>query len=89
MEMNRRQFTKMVGASAATPALARARPPSSSDPCWKLTYGLTTSRITNLWGQSKVVRLGVDHRIIYREAAGSNFSHQVQLTSLEGRLYAS
>ena len=84
--MNRRQFTKLIGVAAVSiPALALARPPSSTT-CWKLTYGLKTSPITNLWGQSKVVRLDTDHRIIYRGVVGANFSHQAQLTSLDGRL---
>ena len=88
MEMNRRQFASLIGfAAATTPALALARPPST--PCWKLTYGLKTSPITNLWGQSRVVRLDTDHRIIYRGDVRANFSHQAQLTSPDGRLYAS
>ena len=69
------------------PLLARALNPTAT-PCWKASHGLKRSPITNSWGKSQVIRLDPDHHTIFRGVVGANFSHQPQLTSLDGILYA-
>ena len=47
------------------------------------------SPITNLWGTVRPVRLDAEHLTVFRGHKGRAYSHQAQLTSLDGRLYLS
>ncbi|MCG3148730.1 MAG: hypothetical protein PCFJNLEI_02175 [Verrucomicrobiae bacterium] len=49
---------------------------------------MNPSPITNCWGRVTPVSLNVKHFTIYRSVPGAAYSHQAQLTSLDGRLYA-
>ncbi len=48
-----------------------------------------SSPITNLWGRVRPVRLDAEHRTVFRSVVGRAYSHQAQVTSLDGRLYVS
>jgi hypothetical protein len=47
------------------------------------------SPITNLWGSVEPVRLDAEHVTVYRGRKAHAYSHQAQLTSLNGSLYLS
>ena len=46
------------------------------------------SPITNRWGQVPLIPVPAEHRVLYRGEPGAAYNHHAQITSLEGRLYA-
>lgn len=46
------------------------------------------SPITNRWGEVERRRVAAEHRVIFRGGEGCAFSHNPQIQSMEGRLYA-
>jgi hypothetical protein len=47
------------------------------------------SPITNRWGEAETTKVEAEHFEIFRGHEGAAYSHHAQITSLDGRLYAS
>ena len=46
------------------------------------------SPITNRWAEVPLIPIPTEHTILYRGEPGAAYNHHAQVTSLQGRLYA-
>ena len=46
------------------------------------------SPITNAWGRARTTKVDAEHFLIFRGRPGMGYNHHQQITSLDGRLFA-
>jgi len=49
---------------------------------------MQSSPITNAWGRARTTSVDVEHFLIFRGRPGMAYNHHHQITSLDGRLFA-
>ncbi|MFO1446774.1 MAG: exo-alpha-sialidase [Opitutaceae bacterium] len=84
MALSRRSFLQTTVTSLAIGAAGSAAPRLIASP----STPNGTSPITNAWGRARTTKVPTEEYTIFKGFAGQSYSHQSQLTSHEGKLYA-